>query len=270
MDFISKQFDGPYEVAEIRIKNENQLFRGLVYFPPITYKKPYPVVIYFHGFPQIFTFNEIVKNYNYLLDMGYAFIAFNFRGYQYTEGTVSISNQTSDGVMILKFVEGLANNSILDGNNINIIAHDFGAYISLILASKTNNINRLLLITPILNLKKHVNGEEFLKVLYYINRFLPGNVRGIENVSSFIDMTKTELEQEEFQIEKIILKLQCKRLKIISGGIDKITPPSEISAILGNSSISPETVSIECMDHECIDEDDLGKITAEIKRFFKE
>ncbi len=269
MDFISKQFDGPYEVAEIRIKNKNQLFRGIVYFPPVTYKKPYPVVIYFHGFPQIFAFNEIVKNYNYLLDIGYAFIVFNFRGYHLTEGTVSLSNQTSDGVEILKFVEELAKHNIFDGNNVNIIAHDFGAYISLVLASKTNNINRLLLITPILDLKKHVESEEFLKVLHYINRFLPGNVRGIENTSAFIDMTKAELEREEFQIEKVVQRLQCKRLKIISGGVDKITTPTEILKIFQNSSIAPEIFSIECMDHECNDENDIEKIKVEIKEFLK-
>ena len=90
LEFEDKQFDGPFEVAEVSIDNEGQVFRGMLYFPPEKYKKPYPLIIYFHGFPQLFALKEIIRNYEYLLNLGYAILIFNFRGYKYIEGKISI------------------------------------------------------------------------------------------------------------------------------------------------------------------------------------
>ena len=182
MEFQEKQFDGPYEVIEVEIDNKGEFFKGLLYFPPESFQKPYPLVIYFHGFPQIFPLQEIVKGYRYILDNGIAFIIFNFRGYRYSDGVVSIKGQFSDTLKIVEFVENLAHNRIFDLKNVNILAHDFGAYIALLLCSKTKLINNLILLSPILQVEQHVNNEDFKKVLNYINRFLPGNVRGIQNI----------------------------------------------------------------------------------------
>ena len=121
MEFKEKQFDGPYEVAGINITNEGELFKGIVYFPPESYGKPYPLVIYFHGFPQLFTLQEIIKSYSYLLDMGYALIAFNFRGYRYSQGTVSITSQLSDAMKIIEFVEKMAEHNMYNINDIHLL-----------------------------------------------------------------------------------------------------------------------------------------------------
>ena len=133
MEFKNKEFDGPYEVSEIQISNNGQIFRGLLYFPSEKFKKPYSVVIYFHGFPQIFSLTEIVKTYKFLLDLGYAFVVFNFRGFRFSEGQVSINSQVSDSLKIIEFVEIMIKNNIFNINDINILGHDFGAYIALIL-----------------------------------------------------------------------------------------------------------------------------------------
>ena len=34
MEFKEKQYDGNYEVSEVEFYNENQVFNGLLYFPP--------------------------------------------------------------------------------------------------------------------------------------------------------------------------------------------------------------------------------------------
>jgi pimeloyl-ACP methyl ester carboxylesterase len=266
LEFKEKQFDGPYEVAGIDITNERELFKGVVYFPPKSFKKPYPLVIYFHGFPHLFTLQEIVRSYSYLLDMGYSFIAFNFRGYKYSQGKVSIEAQVSDGLKVLNFIEQMAENDIFNLKNINILAHDFGAYIALILCSKTQLINNLILVSPILDLNRHVNNADFSKVLHYLNRFLPGNVQGIEDVSSFIEMTKEELSSKEFQIEDFISKLKNKKFTVISGEEDKITPVSEVETLLKNVNLKPDITYIECMDHECGEDEEIEMINEEIKR----
>lgn len=269
MEFEKKEYDGPYEVSEIQLENEGEIFRGMLYFPPQSFDKPYPLVIYFHGFPQLFPLTEIIKRYSYLLDMGYAFIAFNFRGYRYSDGKISISNHVSDALEIVQFAIKMAENNIFDLENIDLVAHDFGAYIGLKLCSEIKIINKLILISPILDLKRHVYSVDFIKTLNYINRFLPGNVRGIENVDEFVKIIKIELSKKEFQIREFIKKLKIKMLKIITGDEDKITPLLEVNEIFQNASVVPEISLIKCMDHECVEEEEIEKINNEIKNFLQ-
>lgn len=269
MEFKNKQFDGPYEVSGIDIYNDGELFKGLLYFPPKPYEKPYPLIIYFHGFPQLFTLQEIIREHEYLLEKGYAFISFNFRGYGFSDGQISIKSQVSDSLKIIEFVEIMANNKIFDLNSINIISHDFGAYIALILCSKIKLVNKLLLKSPILDLKKHIYSDNFLKTLYYINRFLPGHIKGIEHVEEFVKETKIEIIKEEYQIEKFIKTLKCKKLKIIGGEIDKVTPVSEIKDIIGRANVNTEINIINRMDHECTEDEEVEKINKEITKFFE-
>ena len=270
LEFEDKQFDGPYEVAEVSIDNEGQVFRGMLYFPPEKFKKPYSLIMYFHGFPQLFALKEIIRNYEYLLNLGFALLIFNFRGYKYSEGKISIKSQVSDSLKVVEFVEKMATHKIFNLNDINILAHDFGAYIALILSSKVKTIKKLLLLTPILDVRRHVYSEEFIKVLAYFNRFLPGNIRGIDNILEFIAMTKKELSKKDYKIEKLIPRLKNKDLKIITGGADKITPVAEVEQIFKKSNVVPKIVIIESMEHDSIDDDETEKIKIEIEKFLKQ
>ncbi|MFX0035428.1 MAG: alpha/beta hydrolase family protein [Candidatus Hermodarchaeota archaeon] len=269
MEFKNKQFDGLYEVSEIQINNDGQIIRGLLYFPPQKYIKPYPVIIYFHGFPQLFPLQEIVKNYRFMLDMGYSFIAFNFRGYRFSEGNISIKSQVSDGVKLINFLDLMAEDKIFNINNINIIGYGFGAFIALILCSMVKKINKLLLISPILNLENHVYNENFAKILNYINRFLPGNVKGISNINEFIELTKKELEYKDFQIKNFITHLSVKEFKMILGDRDKLTTIFEAEEILKNSNVECDLVIKDHLDHDFLAEDDLIILEEEIREFFE-
>jgi pimeloyl-ACP methyl ester carboxylesterase len=194
---------------------------------------------------------------------------FNFRGYRYSDGTVSIKNQYSDAIKIIKFIEKLAHNGIFDLKKVNILAHDFGAYIALILCSKIKLVNNLVLLSPILNLERHIYHEDFKKALDYINRFLPGNVQGIQDVEDFIKKTKKELSKNNFKIGTIIKRLKNKKLIIIIGEKDKTTPLSEANKILKNSNLIPELVIIKDMEHQCIEDEDLEAVRKRIEDLFK-
>ncbi len=268
MEFKEKQFDGPYEVSVVEIHNEEQIFRGLLYFPPEIYQKPYPLIIFFPGFPQIFTLSEIVKTYKFLLDSGYAFLVFNFRGYRDSEGVISLNNQVSDAIKVIEFVKIMQQNLIFDNTELNVLAYDFGAYIALILCSQTDYINKLLLLSPTLNIEKIVLNNDFARNLYYINRFLPGNVHGIENVEDFISKVKLELTMDEFQIEKNLSNISYKNLKIILGDKDKLINLSELRAKILNHLPNLELVVIKNMDHDPYSVEDIIKITKEIELFF--
>ncbi|MFX1297609.1 MAG: alpha/beta hydrolase family protein [Promethearchaeota archaeon] len=269
MEFKSKEFDGEYEVSEVQINNEGQIFRGLLYFPAEKFKKPYSIILYFHGFPQLFALTEIIKSHSFLLDLGYSFMVFNFRGYRFSEGGISIKSQISDGLKVIEFIKIMNKEKIFDKDNINIIGYDFGAYIALILCSKIKGIKKLLLISPILNLKKHVYNEGFKKALSYINRFLPGYIKGIENIDEFIELTKGELNNEDFQIDKVMKALKIEQLKIIVGEHDKITPISEVKEIIDQTNIRTNLSIIKNMDHDCTSEEEQENLNKEIIDYFK-
>jgi pimeloyl-ACP methyl ester carboxylesterase len=268
LEFRNKQFDGEYEVSEVQIDIEGQILRGILYFPGKKYKKPYPIIIYFHGFPQLFTLTEIIKKYEILLTMGYSFLVFNFRGYRFSEGKTSITSQVSDALKIIEFVEIMCKNGIFNLSDVNILSHDFGAYIALILCSKIRIINRLVLISPILDLKRHVYADEFSKALGYINKFLPGNVNGIEDINSFIQLTKKELNIDEFQIDKFVKNLKNRKIMIITGENDKITPLSEVNGIRDQIEIKVELLIIEDMDHDFVIEEELETLNRGLLDYF--
>ena len=246
------------------------MFKGILYFPPESYSKPYPVILYFHGFPQLFALQEIVKKYQYLLDAGFAFLAINFRGYRHSEGKVSLSSQVSDGLTLVQFAKKMAKKTYFNLEHINILAHDIGAYIALLVCAKTSVVNKLLLLTPILDLERHVNDNSFVKTLKYINRFLPGNVQGVERIDEFIAMTKSELTREEFRLEMALNHLKVNRLKIILGEEDKITPLSELDVFnkIESSNIKIKRCIIETMDHEPYEEEHIQQINEQIQDFF--
>jgi len=269
LGFEEKQFDGPYEVAGVDLRVDEELFKGVLYSPPEEFEKPYPLILYFHGFPQLFTLPEIVKKFRFLLDLGYAFLVFNFRGYKYCQGKVSIRSQVADGLQIVDFVKQMGEHGIFDLGNINLIGQDFGAYIATILCSKTELINKLALLNPIIDLKRHINDTNFKATLEYINKFLPGCVKGIENVESFIEMTKKELEMPEFQIDQALSNLKVNQLKIILGERDKVTPLSELDIIKTKSKIKPQVIQIEDMDHEFFTEEEIEVLHSELTKFLK-
>ena len=268
MEFKEKQYDGNYEVSEVEFYNENQIFKGLLYFPPNHYQEPYPLIIYFHGFPQLSSLGEIVKNYYFLLERGYAFLVMSFRGFNLTPGEISISSQTSDGLKVLEFTELMVKKRKFKENNINILAHDFGAYVALFLASRVKFLNKMLLLSPIINLEKHVSHIDFSKSLHYINRFLPGYVEGIQDVDNFIEMTKNELKQKKYQIKDIIKGVSIHKIRIISGNDDHITPIYEINKFVLNPLKNVEHMIISRMAHEPYKEEEFNEIKEMIKNFF--
>jgi len=268
MEFSDKQYDGPFEISEIEIHNEGEIIRGILYFPAEKFQKPYPLIIYFHEFPQLFSFQEIVKDYKYLLKMGYAFLMFNFRGYRLSEGEISLTSQFSDGLKVIEFALKMAKEGIFDLKNINIIAQDLGAYIALLISSKTNIINKLLLLSPIIDLEKHVNHNDFKKVLEYVKRFLPTNIRGINETEEFIDFTKKELSNKQLNLKQIAQDLQYKDLKLIIGADDKITSIEEVQRFIKSQIEDIKLSIIEDMDHEAFEKKEIGKIKEEIKHFF--
>jgi len=269
MEFAKKQFDGPFEVVMVELQIENQILRGILYFPSTKFKRPYPIIIYFHGFPQLFTLQEIARNYQYLLEEGYILLLFNFRGYNLSDGVISIKNQVTDAMKIIEFVNLLAIKQNIIKDDINILAHDFGGYIALITCSKINTINKLLMINPILDLKRHVKNNKFRETIAYINRFLPGYIKGISDIDRFIDLTNEELVQDQFNIELFINKIEIRDMMVITGEKDKVTPIFEVEHYF-KSVIKRENITIiRDMDHECYNEENLDQLHETVHSFFK-
>lgn len=269
MEFTDKQYDGKFEVSEVEIHNQGEIIRGILYFPPNKFLKPYPLIIYFHEFPQLLSFQNIVRDYKYLLEMGYAFLMFNFRGYRLSKGKISLRSQVSDGLKICEFASKMVDKEIFDLDDINIIANDLGAYISLLVAHKTDLINRLLLISPIIDLEKHVYNEDFKRILEYIKKFLPSSIRGINDTQRFINSTKEELSENDLNLNQVAEKLQYNKLMIIIGEDDKITPLKEVNFLVKTQHKDLILIVIKEMDHEPFEDHEFEKIENEIKLFFR-
>ena len=267
--FKEKIYDGPYEVVEIQITNEEKIFRGLIYFPDENkFRKPYPVIVFLQGFPQVFPFSYIIQEHEYLLKLGFAVILIYLRGYKFSEGTISLPGQVSDGLKIIEFLELMANKSIIDKSRICFVGNDFGAFISLVIAFKTDKINYLALLNPILDIERHVNDENFIRNLHYINKFLPGMIHGIEDIPKFLEKTKNEVK--EYPIESVICEIKAKKIMVILGDEDKLTPLEEFNRIFKKCNINFEEVIIENMDHEPEFEIEKKLIEQSLTKFFGE
>lgn len=268
MEFDEKQYDGPYEVTAIEINIEEQLLRGLLYFPRDLYSKPFPVITYFHDFPQIFSLHQIIVNLEFLLKNGFSLLVFNFRGYGQSQGQVSLQSQLQDAVKIAEFVQSMGEKGIFKRQELNILSHGFGCYFALLLCSTVNIVNNVLLLSPILDVKNKVSNHAFVNLLQYLNRYLPGIVHGIENVDNFISKTKLELNNDRYQVEKVLNDMKFNKLKIIVGNDNKFIDISQLKATLVNYLVNTELVLVEQMEHEWIEEDCISEIQEQILSFF--
>ncbi|MHA1677609.1 MAG: hypothetical protein ACTSW3_02380, partial [Promethearchaeota archaeon] len=108
-----------------------------------------------------------------------------------------------------------------------------------------------------------------VETLQYINKFLPGNVSGIENVEEFIKKTKEELKKDDFNLNDILGKVKCNHVKIIWGEKDKLTSFEEIEFVLKNINANKSLTKIKSMDHYLIDDAEINEVKVEIIKFFK-
>jgi len=268
MDFNEKQYDGPYEISAVEIIIKEQLLRGLLYFPEDLYPKPYPIIVYFHDFPNLYSLHQIAVNLEFLLKTGFSLFLFNFRGYNYSQGIVSLQSQVQDSLKIAEFIQLMGKKGIFKPQEINILAHGFGSYIALLLCSKIDSINNILLLSPILDVKKQLNNENFVKTLQYLNKYLPGNVHGIENIEDFLLKTESELNCNDYRVEKLLNEMKFNKMKLIIGSKNKIIDISELKANIFDQLANVEVVLIEQMDHDWIEEENMNKIQEEIQSFF--
>ena len=81
-------------------------------------------------------------------------------------------------------------------------------------------------------------------------------------------MIRNELKNPEYQIIKVLKKLNYKKLRVIVGDKDKITPIDEIKDIVQKNVDNLEYVIIKNMSHDSFQEDYGVKIIEEIKKFF--
>lgn len=268
MEFNEKQYDGPYEVSAVEININEQLLRGLLYLPEESYAKPYPIVTYFHDFPNLISLHQIAANLEFLLKLGFSLLVFDFRGYNNSQGKLSIQSQVQDSLKIAEFIQLMGKKGIFKLQELNVLAHGFGSYIALLLCSKIKFINNILLLSPILDVKKRVKDDSFVKTLEYIKRYLPENVHGIENIEYFLSKIKSELNSTEYQVEKVLNEMVYSKMKIIIGSENRFIDISELEIKIFDQLTNVEVVLIEHMDHDWTEEGSINKIQEEIQTFF--
>jgi len=81
-------------------------------------------------------------------------------------------------------------------------------------------------------------------------------------------MTKNELKNKEYQISEVVSQLNYKKLRIIIGNEDRITPLDEIKEFVQKPLNDLDLVIINNMTHDSFQEDYVVKINEEIKKSF--
>ncbi|MEJ2248957.1 MAG: hypothetical protein P8Y97_04765 [Candidatus Lokiarchaeota archaeon] len=158
----------------------------------------------------------------------------------------------------------MSDEKIFNLSNVNLIAEDFGAFTAINVCARKSLIKKLILVSPLLNIKKFIYKEEFRRTLEYINRFLPKNIAGIENIDEFIELTKSELEIGNYNPGKSIQNLKVRDLLVIIGQIDKFVSHSEIKNIFKNSNVVPDIEIIPNMDQIPFNEDEIKTLKNKI------
>ena len=60
-----------------------------------------------------------------------------------------------------------------------------------------------------------------------------------------------------------------KKIKVILGELDKITPTSELEAIFKDSNLIHDLSIVDCMDHECGEDEEIESINSNIQEFLR-
>lgn len=126
--FVDLPYDEKEQMADsfpLNIVSGGSHLFGYLLKPDSRYKKPYPAIIMFHGFPGYTTNNDLEYS---LMRMGAVVIHVNHRGAWGSGGSYLFSNLTEDAVAIAKWAHNVAvaEKYEIDVNRIFLAGHSMG------------------------------------------------------------------------------------------------------------------------------------------------
>lgn len=141
-------------VQPISFQNEGQTLFGMMHIPEPETEKPFPAVLFLHGFQaqRVEAHRIFVKMARLLEEEGIASFRFDFRGCGESDGKmeeVTIKSQLEDALAAFSF---LTSQHHIDHKKIAVLGMSLGGGIAALLASKEERISSLTLWSPVADL----------------------------------------------------------------------------------------------------------------------
>lgn len=161
----------------------------ILYQPKNT--QPKKILISLHGGPESFEFNENRYNglYRELIFNGFIVCALNYNGSIYRNpSTQKIPWKNWKIVIeeILNVCSKLSKQYSIDYTDISLLGVSFGATLSLLCASYSqNHFKSIVSVAPLMNLEKHLEKASNAELKWFLNRFSNEEIRNMFNWRNF-------------------------------------------------------------------------------------
>ncbi|WP_096200673.1 alpha/beta hydrolase family protein [Bacillus sp. FJAT-45350] len=138
-------------VKNIYFPFENVHLSGVFHYPKPEQNSKKPAIVFAHGFvgSKVGEHRLFVKAARFFAERGYIVFRFDFRGCGESDGDygdVTVSNQIKQLEAAIKYVKAQKE---VDGNDITLIGHSLGGAVSTLTASTNDDIQRLILWSPV-------------------------------------------------------------------------------------------------------------------------
>lgn len=228
MDFSAKNafVDLPYDENEqmadsfpLNIVSGGSHLFGYLLKPDSRYKKTYPAVIMFHGFPGYTTNNDLEYA---LMRMGAVVIHVNHRGAWGSGGSYLFSNLTEDAEAVAKWAhnQAVAKKYEIDVNKIFLAGHSMGGMTVLNGAKKLEFVRGVIAMAPY---DLHAAFENNLTEELF--EMIEGEGQCLKMESAAAVYENAEQNHQRLSVEKTAEHLKNFPVLLVSAEKDTVAPP---------------------------------------------
>ena len=209
----------PADQSSFSTDSNGSLINGLIEIAQG--KGPHPCIIQLHGFPG----NE--KNIDlaqYFRRAGFCVVLFSYRGSWGSKGTYSFNHCVEDTLNIISFIKAQAQTYRIDSNNITLVGHSLGGFVTLYSAYKSPEITRVVSISGwFLHLMtKAIEIDSDHKKVMYVD-VIDSSMNPLDGTSP--EMLKEEIKNiDSWGFEDFYSTLATKNLCFVAGLRDNIVP----------------------------------------------
>lgn len=218
--FQDKPINSQSQVPKLDTLTHNvssSLIYGQIYTPPKNNNEKYPVLIFFHGFPGITTFDDVA---NSLCRAGCIVIIPKHRGAWGSQGFYSMSNCIDDAESLTNYVYSgdFQKKYNADVKNIFLMGHSMGGNTVVNVSKKLNFIKGIILLAPcdMVTLSEKVDDKNLVK-------FFEENGANVLKIESMEILVKETREKKNFNKFNESVKKDL-NVFVAVGEYDNVTP----------------------------------------------
>ncbi|MFX0114295.1 MAG: alpha/beta hydrolase family protein, partial [Candidatus Hodarchaeota archaeon] len=184
-------------------------------FPP-----PYPVVIYFHGFPG--NADKLSGVGLELVKAGYAYLAFDFQGIRLSEGEFSFAGEVQNAIDALAFIKSQDMVEI-DPDRIGVYGESMGGAVAICSSAMREDIRLTVVRAPVYDTIEFLSFPWIPDTFMALDLEMPDEVRGLGKPGKLEEL-KLEANDPRFNPMEVIHKISPRKIFILASGEDNLIP----------------------------------------------